>query len=83
MQKNKRRKTIKNAYPPADCYFCKNKSEPDYKQAEVLRRYMTERGKIVARSHSGICARHQRQLASEVKRARFLALVPFLARVSK
>lgn len=54
---------------------------PDYKEATTLRRFMTERGKIVSRGRSGVCAKHQRKLAREIKRARHLALLPFVGEV--
>lgn len=60
------------------CSFCVDKVvEVDYKEAPRLRRYTTERGKIIPRRISGNCARHQRQLTRAIKRARFLALLPF------
>jgi small subunit ribosomal protein S18 len=52
-------------------------SNIDYKEAEKLRRYITDRGKIVPRRVTGTCAKHQRQLTGAIKRARFLALLPF------
>ena len=51
----------------------------DYKDARLLRSYITERGKIVPRRISGTCAKHQRQLATAIKRARTIALLPYLA----
>jgi len=51
----------------------------DYKAANQLRSYLTDRGKIMPRRGSGVCARHQRQLALAIKRARHLALLPFTA----
>jgi len=60
------------------CAFCVDKiAVVDYKEAQRLRRYMTERGKIIPRRISGNCARHQRQLTRAIKRARFLALLPY------
>lgn len=50
----------------------------DYKDERALSRYTTERGKILPSRLSGMCARHQRQLATAVKRARFLALLPYI-----
>lgn len=50
----------------------------DYKQADALRRYVTERGKIKPRRQTGMCARHQRVLAEQIKRARHLALLPYI-----
>jgi small subunit ribosomal protein S18 len=49
----------------------------DYKEPEALRQFITERGKIVPRRISGACAKHQRQLTTEIKRARNIALLPF------
>ena len=60
------------------CEFCENKIEHiDYKQAEVLKRYISERGKILPRRVKGTCAKHQRQLTSAIKIARNIALLPF------
>ncbi|NLA05690.1 MAG: 30S ribosomal protein S18 [Firmicutes bacterium] len=60
------------------CSFCVDKIEQvDYKQHEKLRRFITERGKILPRRISGNCARHQRQLTRAIKRARIMALLPF------
>ena len=50
----------------------------DYKDERTLARFITERGKILPSRLTGMCARHQRQLATAVKRARFLALVPYI-----
>ena len=63
---------------PRECQFCIDKSmNIDYKQAEVLRRYVTDDGKIRPRRQTGICAKHQRALARAIKRARHMALLPF------
>ena len=62
------------------CMFCVDKVEHiDYKDTAKLRRYVTERGKIVPRRISGNCAKHQRQLTTAIKRARIIALLPFFA----
>ena len=62
------------------CMFCVDKVEKiDYKDTAKLRRYVSERGKIVPRRISGNCAKHQRQLTVAVKRARMIALLPFVA----
>ncbi len=61
------------------CRFCAQKAKINYKDAETLRRFTTERGKILPRRLSGTCAKHQRRLAVEIKRARALALLPFVA----
>jgi small subunit ribosomal protein S18 len=63
---------------PRVCQFCTDQNAViDYKQAEALRRYITEDGKIRPRRQTGTCARHQRDLARAIKRARHLALLPF------
>ncbi len=62
------------------CGFCVDKIEGvDYKDVARLRRYITERGKIVPRRISGNCAKHQRQVTVAIKRARAVALLPFTA----
>ncbi|BDG61846.1 30S ribosomal protein S18 [Caldinitratiruptor microaerophilus] len=60
------------------CSWCVDKIENvDYKDAGRLKRFITERGKILPRRISGNCARHQRQLTRAIKRARIMALLPF------
>ena len=62
------------------CLFCKDKvREVDYKNVEQLRRYTSDRGKIRSRRMSGACRRHQRQVAVAIKRAREMALLPYVA----
>jgi small subunit ribosomal protein S18 len=58
-----------------DCKLCIDQIDIDFKQADLLKKFMTERGKILARRMSGNCARHQRQLATAIKRARTMLLV--------
>lgn len=60
------------------CPFCKGKTEPDYKDYPVLERYMNDRAKIMGKDRSGICSKHQRKFSVAVKRARHLALLPFI-----
>ena len=60
------------------CRFCGNKSKINYKDVDTLRRYTTERGKILPRRLTGTCAKHQRELALEIKRARAICLLPFV-----
>jgi len=60
------------------CAFCADKIEEiDYKDAAKLRKYMTEKGKIIPRRTTGLCASHQRQLTNAIKRARVMALLPY------
>ena len=61
------------------CKFCSQKMKIDYKDADGLRRFITERGKILPRRITGTCAKHQRALAVAIKRARLIALLPFVA----
>lgn len=62
------------------CNFCVEKSEYiDYKDISKLRKYMAESGKILPRRMTGVCARHQRELAVAIKRARQMALIPYVA----
>jgi small subunit ribosomal protein S18 len=62
------------------CYFCKEKiAEVDYKNAAQLRRYVAEKAKIRSRRVTGACRRHQRQVAVAVKRAREMALLPYVS----
>ncbi len=60
------------------CKFCVNKAEMDYKNPDTLRRFVTDRGKILPRRITGTCAKHQRKLSREIKRARALALLPYV-----
>ncbi len=60
------------------CPFCVDKSRKiDYKEVDMLRRFVSDRGKIEPRHRTGVCARHQRLLSAELKRARHLALLPY------
>ncbi len=63
-----------------NCPFCHTKTEPDYKESASLMRYLTERGKILGRTKTGICNKHQHALGREIKRARHVALLPFVVR---
>ncbi|MBD0349071.1 MAG: 30S ribosomal protein S18 [Thermoleophilia bacterium] len=63
-----------------NCYFCKEKvDEVDYKNTGQLRRYISEKGKIRSRRITGACRRHQRQVAVAIKRAREMALLPYVS----
>jgi small subunit ribosomal protein S18 len=63
---------------PKNCQFCADKTLTiDYKKVDLIRRYITEDGKIRPRRQTGACAKHQRVVAAAVKKARQIALVPF------
>ena len=62
------------------CNFCVQKAQSiDYKDVAKLKKYLTESGKILPRRMTGVCARHQRELAVAIKRARQMALIPYVA----
>ncbi|MBI5448777.1 30S ribosomal protein S18 [Candidatus Gottesmanbacteria bacterium] len=63
-----------------NCPFCKGKTDPDYKDSGALSRYMSERGKILGMSRTGICSKHQRAVTHAIKLARHVALLPFVVR---
>ena len=60
------------------CQFCADKTEViDYKDVDKLKKYVTERGKILPKRITGTCAMHQREVTTAIKRARVVALLPF------
>ena len=62
------------------CQFCVDKvANIDYKDLNRLRRFISERGKILPRRMTGTCAKHQRQLSTAIKRARVIALLPYVS----
>ena len=68
--KNRKRRKV--------CQFCVDKAAIDYKDTAKLRRFMSERSKILPRRTTGTCAMHQRQLTEAIKRARQIALLPYV-----
>ncbi len=62
------------------CMFCKKDSVIDYKDLDVLRRFVSGKGKITSRRINRNCAKHQRQVSNAIKRGRYLALLPYTAR---
>lgn len=73
----KRRKIVFEAVA-RNCPFCKTKTSPDYKEPETLAKYVSDRAKLLGKDHTGLCAKHQRRLSVAIKRARHLALLPFV-----
>ncbi len=68
------------AAPRRACPVCESRiRHVDYKDERLLGRFISERGKILPRRISGMCARHQRQIGTAIKRARYLALLPYIA----
>ena len=73
------RRIIKKPRPvKKNCPFCKENRKPDYKEFEFLKKFTSERGKILGKDITGLCAKHQRKVTKEIKRARHLALLPFV-----
>lgn len=79
VEKNERRDSRSRRMKKKVCNFCvdKNCKCIDYKEYGKLRRYISERAKILPRRITGTCAKHQRQLTNAIKRARYLALLPY------
>ena len=71
------RKPIMPKKSKKDCPFCKSDSAPSYKNFNDLEKFISDRGKMIPSVYTGVCSRHQRQLSNAVKRARFLALLPY------
>jgi small subunit ribosomal protein S18 len=72
-----RRNKYKVYFKKKVCKFCKKRSTINYLDPNTLKRFTTERGKILPSRITGTCAKHQRQLSKAIKRARVLALLPF------
>ncbi|MBN2197859.1 30S ribosomal protein S18 [Candidatus Wolfebacteria bacterium] len=63
------------------CFFCSQNSKTiDYKEVELLERFISSQAKIIAPKYTGTCAKHQRMLAKAIKRARIMGLLPFVKR---
>lgn len=74
-----RKKSLRTSFQKKTCRFCKDETRRiDYKDLKTLERFVSERGKIVPSRITGNCARHQRRIAEVVKKARFLALLPYI-----
>jgi small subunit ribosomal protein S18 len=79
-QRGKRGQAATFAGRRRNCFFCRDKvEEVDYKNYSQLRRYISEKGKIRSRRTTGACRRHQRQVAVAIKRAREMALLPYVS----
>ena len=61
------------------CFFCsQNLKNIDYKEIDLLKRFVSSQSKIIDPRHTGVCAKHQRKLSEAIKRARFMALLPYV-----
>lgn len=76
MDKNRNRKKVVLEYIK-DCVFCKEKRSPDFLNVDELTKFISERGKIFSRSRTSLCSKHQSKVTTEIKRARYMALLPF------
>ncbi len=72
---------LKEGRPKRYCFFCKNKLTPTYTDIANLRRFLTDRAKILPKQRSGVCSKHQRGVAKNIKYARHLSLLPFVPKV--
>lgn len=63
------------------CHFCQSKQSPSYTDLVTLKRFLTDRAKILPKLRSSVCARHQRALSKHIKYARHLSLLPFVPKV--
>lgn len=79
---SKKRRKIVEVVVPRNCVYCKSGTTPDYKDAESLSKYLSDRAKLQGKSRTGICAKHQRRISIAVKRARHLALLPYIPKVN-
>jgi small subunit ribosomal protein S18 len=80
-REQRERSSYRRYFPPKRkyCRFCeRNIKEIDYKNVDILKRYVPERGKIAPRRVTGTCSFHQRKLSTAIKRARLLALLPYI-----
>ena len=67
--------------PKRVCIFCQSKTLPSYTDTANLKRFLSDRAKIVSRLRSGVCSKHQRKLSKQIKYARHLSLLPFTPKV--
>jgi small subunit ribosomal protein S18 len=74
------RKLVQRGRGRRACFFDANKMEPDFSDTAILKKFISERGKIVPAAKSGVCAKHQRQVTRAIKQARQLGLLPYLNR---
>jgi small subunit ribosomal protein S18 len=76
-KREKREKPRSRGYdmPKRKCRLCEDQVQVDYKQPDLIKRYLTERGKILSRRSTGACAKHQREVTNAIKKARIMLLV--------
>lgn len=74
--KKAKKKIFQKPLATGPCLFCEGKKEPSYKDYKTLKKFLSERARIIPRKYSGVCSQHQRFLSINIKRARILALLP-------
>lgn len=74
-----KKKVVRKIRVPTNCEFCKAETEPSYQDVVGMAKYMNDRGRIMGRDRTGVCAKHQRHLTVAIKRARHLGLMPFVS----
>lgn len=79
LQKKDRSRLIRLKGRGKDCFFCKSKKDPNWRDYEKLREFLTPRCRIISAQTSGVCMKHQRKLSRAIKEARELALLPYTA----
>lgn len=80
MKKKRIIRKVQKSMAPKNCFYCEEKKDPSCLDVPSLKKFLTERGKIIPRSRNGLCARHQRRLTVSIKHARHLGLLPFIVR---
>jgi small subunit ribosomal protein S18 len=73
-------KRFKPKIVPKNCPFCKEDTKPYFRDLEILKKYVSERRKILSHMRTGICSKHQRDVAKAIKYARFVGFLPFISR---
>ena len=79
--RSNKKKRVRRLANKDNCHLCKSGEQPNYQAFEKLAKYTSDRGRILNRSITRVCAKHQRLIALEIKRARHLALLKFVAEV--
>lgn len=79
-KKDKKPRREKRIIVAKNCYFTETGTKPDYKEVLVLRRFINERGKILPQKYSGLTSKNQRLVALEIKKARYMGLLPYTDR---
>jgi small subunit ribosomal protein S18 len=77
-KRSNKRRTTNSA--DLECYFTKTGTTPNYKDVLILRRFISDRGKIISQSRTGVTAKNQRKLTKAIKQARYMALLPYTDR---